>query len=44
MERYKYQDTLIFINGPLKDLSVLTNIDDHKIGKNLKLKEGDKAD
>ncbi|CAD8210038.1 unnamed protein product [Paramecium octaurelia] len=44
MERYKYQDALIFINGPLSDLSVLTNIDDHKIGKNLKLKEGDKAE
>ncbi|CAD8112923.1 unnamed protein product [Paramecium primaurelia] len=44
MERYKYHDTLIFINGPLQDLSVLTNIDDHKLGKNLKLKEGDKAD
>lgn len=44
MERYKYQDSLIFINGPLSDPSVLTNIDEHKIGKNLKLKEGEKAE
>lgn len=31
---YKYQDTLIFINGPLHDESVLHDIDSHKIGKN----------
>ncbi|CAD8123735.1 unnamed protein product [Paramecium sonneborni] len=40
MKRYKYQHTLIFINGPLTNLSVLHNIDSHKIGKNLQLAQG----
>ncbi|CAK64155.1 unnamed protein product (macronuclear) [Paramecium tetraurelia] len=42
MDMYKYQDTLIFINGPLQDKSVLHDIDLHKIGKNRKLFEGQK--
>jgi hypothetical protein len=33
----------VFINGPLTDLSVLENIDDHKIGKNQQLKQGEKG-
>lgn len=35
MERFKYHDTLMFINGPLNDLSVLSDIDEHKIGSNV---------
>lgn len=41
MERFRYADTLIFINGPLTDESVLHNIEIQKVGKNLKLKEGE---
>lgn len=41
MERFKYKDTLIFINGPLADESVLSNIEIQKIGNNLKLKDGE---
>ncbi|CAD8088409.1 unnamed protein product [Paramecium primaurelia] len=43
MYMYKYQDTLIFINGPLHDESVLHDIDSHKIGKNRQLQKGQKA-
>ncbi|CAD8087749.1 unnamed protein product [Paramecium primaurelia] len=43
MERFKYHDTLMFINGPLNDLSVLSDIDEHKIGRNVQLKEGEKG-
>ncbi|CAD8149347.1 unnamed protein product [Paramecium octaurelia] len=42
MDMYKYQDTLIFINGPLQDESVLHDVDLHKMGKNRKLLEGQK--
>ena len=37
LNRYKCTDNLIFINAPLNDKSVLFEIDDYKIGKNLKL-------
>jgi len=43
LKRYKVQDTVIFINAPLKDTSVLENIDEYKIGKNLKIKDDEEG-
>ncbi|KAM3136457.1 hypothetical protein pb186bvf_011415 [Paramecium bursaria] len=40
IERYKYQDSLIFVNGPIEDLKQLQEIDDYKKGKNLKPEVG----
>lgn len=37
IERYKYSDTVIFINGPLRDDTKLKSIDKYKLGNNLKL-------
>lgn len=37
LERYKFTDTLVFINAPLNDLSVLKSLDEYKLGKNLKI-------
>lgn len=41
MARYKVNDSLVFINAPLSDLSVLKSIDEYKFGKNLKISAGD---
>jgi len=35
------KDSVVFINAPLKDLSVVKDIDEYKLGKNLKIKEGE---
>lgn len=43
LKRYKVTDTVIFINAPLKDVSVLQNIDEYKIGKNLKIKDDEEG-
>ena len=37
LQRYKYTDTLVFINAPLTDISNLKNIDKYKYGRNMKL-------
>ncbi|KAM3142699.1 hypothetical protein pb186bvf_005083 [Paramecium bursaria] len=37
LQRYKYTDTLVFINAPLIDISNLKNIDKYRYGRNLKL-------
>jgi hypothetical protein len=36
-------DSLVFINAPLKNLSVLKEIDEYKLGKNLKIKDGEQG-
>lgn len=41
LQRFKFPHTLIFINAPLTDLSVLKDIDEYKLGQNLKIAEGE---
>jgi hypothetical protein len=41
--RYKVTDSLVFINAPLKNLSVLKEIDEYKLGKNLKINDGEEG-